>query len=198
MIPFDFAGTNYDASDSDNNVPVPDPDPLDENGHGSHVAGSATGLGVPDRIGPGVAPGALLYALKVFGVSGSTNVTSDAIEWSMDPDGDGDTSDHLDVINMSLGSPFGGPDDPSAITAQNAAELGVIVVTSAGNSGDAPYITGAPGTAPGAISTAASTKGGEVPAMAVAQAPAYLARVPWVPGRHPGPTRRNQPTKAQK
>ena len=40
--------------------------PEDDNGHGSHVAGTAAGLGVPDRIGPGVAPGASLMALKVL------------------------------------------------------------------------------------------------------------------------------------
>ena len=99
--------------------PQPDPDPLDGNGHGSHVAGTAAGIGVPGSVGPGVAPGAELYALKVFGdAGGTTDVTSLAIEWAMDPNGDGDMSDHLDVINMSLGSPFGEPDDPSAISTQ--------------------------------------------------------------------------------
>ena len=164
----DFVGTNYDATPGSGfETPVPDDDPLDENNHGSHVAGSAAGLGVAGAIGAGVAKGADLYALKVFGVSGSTNVTSDAIEWAMDPNGDGDMSDHLDVINMSLGSPFGEPNDPSSIASQNAADLGIIVATSAGNSGDVPYVTGAPGVANGAISTAASTKGGNVPAIEV-------------------------------
>lgn len=164
---WDFVGDDYNGS----NTPVPDPDPLDCNGHGSHVAGTAAGIGVPDgvpdEIGPGVAKGADLYALRVFGCSGSTSVTSDAIEWAMDPNGDGDMSDHLDVINMSLGSAFGYPDDPSAIASNNAAQLGIVVAASAGNSGDVPYITGAPGVANLAISTAASTKGGDVPAIQV-------------------------------
>ena len=164
---FDFAGTNYNASDPANDTPVPDDDPLDENGHGSHVSGSAAGLGVPNEIGPGVAKGADLYGLKVFGAGGSTNLTSDAIEWALDPNGDGDMSDHLDVINMSLGSAFGEPNDPSAIASNNAADLGIIVVASAGNSGDVPYVTGAPGVSPATISVAATTKGGEVPAIEV-------------------------------
>ena len=154
---YDFAGDAYDGS----NDPVPDDDPLDCNGHGTHVAGTAAGIGVPGVIGPGVAKGADLYALRVFGCNGSTTLTSDAIEWAMDPNGDGDMSDHLDVINMSLGSPWGYPNDPSAISSNRAAQLGIVVATSAGNEGDVPYITGAPGAASLAISTAASTKGGE-------------------------------------
>ncbi len=168
---WDFSGDAYNASDPDNDIPIPDDDPLDCNGHGSHVAGTAAGIGVPggvpDVIGPGVAKGADLYALRVFGCGGSTTLTSDAIEWAMDPNGDGDMSDHLDVINMSLGSTWGTPDDPSAIATNNAAELGIIVATSSGNSGDVPYITGAPGVASKAISTAASTKGGDVPGIDV-------------------------------
>ena len=144
---YDFAGPTYNADDADNSVPQPDPDPLDGNnpdnpgnGHGSHVAGTAAGLGVPGKIGPGVAPAAKLYALKVFGdQGGSTNLVSDAIEWALDPNHDGNMRDHLDVINMSLGSDYGDPNDPSAISADNAAKLGIIVVTSAGNAGSAPY-----------------------------------------------------------
>jgi minor extracellular serine protease Vpr len=160
---FDFAGAVYDADD-DASVPQPDPDPIDygpDGGHGTHVAGTAAGIGVAGSVGAGVAPGASLYALKVFGDDGgSTNLTSLAIEWAMDPNGDGDMSDHLDVINMSLGAPFGNPNDPSAISSQNAAELGIVVVASAGNEGTTSYVTGAPAVAPAAISVAASKPGG--------------------------------------
>lgn len=169
---WDFVGTNFDAGDPANDVPMPDPDPLDENFHGSHVAGDAAGLGVEGSVGPGVARGAELWALKVFGVSGSTNVTSDAIELALDPNQDGSVDDHVDVINMSLGSPLGDPDSPSAIAAQTAAELGVIVVISAGNSGDTPYITGAPAVAPAAISVAASIPGNRLEASFEVTAPA--------------------------
>src|SRR5262249_12880155 len=41
----DLVGDDYDADDA-TSVPVPDPNPLDCNGHGSHVAGSAAGFGV--------------------------------------------------------------------------------------------------------------------------------------------------------
>lgn len=160
---YDFAGPVYDASDPDNSTPMPDADPLDGNGHGSHVSGIAAGLGVPGEVGEGVAPGAYLMALKVFGdVAGSTTLTADAIEFALDPNGDGDTSDHVDVINMSLGSPFGSPDDPSAVASDNAARLGIAVVASAGNEGPVPYVTGSPGAASAAISVASSLSGGDV------------------------------------
>ena len=158
---YDFAGTDYDASDPANSIPVPDDDPLDENGHGTHVASTAAGIGVPGKIGMGVAPGATLYALKVFGASGSTNLTVDAIEWAMDPNGDGDLSDHVDVINMSLGSTWGPNDvnDPDIVATNFASQIGIVVVASAGNSGDSHYIVGSPSVADSAISVAASTTG---------------------------------------
>ena len=120
---YDFVGDAYNADLAP--PPIPDPNPMDCNGHGSHVAGTAAGSGVNAdgstyagpydasapfsslRIGPGVAPRAKLYALRVFGCAGSTDVTAAAIDWAIDPNGDGDFADHLDVINMSLGSSFG-------------------------------------------------------------------------------------------
>jgi subtilisin family serine protease len=164
----DFAGDAYTGT----NTPVPDPDPLDCNGHGSHVAGTATGFGVNAdgttflgpwngsvpfssfSIGPGVAPRAQLYSLKVFGCTGSTGLTTQAINWAVDPNGDGDPSDHVDVINMSLGSNFGTATDASAAASSNAVLAGVIVVTSAGNGGDTHYITSSPGTSARAIAVA--------------------------------------------
>ena len=164
----DFAGDAYNGA----NVPVPDPDPLDCNSHGSHVAGTAAGSGVnadgttflgpydgsiPFRsfsIGPGVAPRAQVYGLKVFGCGGSTGLTTQAINWAVDPNGDGDPEDRLDIINMSLGSSFGTANDASAAASSNAVLAGVIVVTSAGNAGDTHFITSSPGTSTRAISVA--------------------------------------------
>jgi subtilisin family serine protease len=165
---WDFVGDAYNGSNS----PAPDPDPMDCNGHGSHVAGSAAGFGVkPDntaftgpwdtttnygtlKIGPGVAPRAQLYGLRVFGCGGSTGVTVAAIERAQDPNQDGDLSDRLDVINMSLGSNFGLPFDASAEASDNATLSGMIVVTSAGNAADTFFISGSPGSARAAIATA--------------------------------------------
>jgi subtilisin family serine protease len=173
---FDFAGDAYDAASDviTDTMPVPDPDPMDCADHGTHVAGTTAGFGVNAdgttyaggysgdlnfsqfRIGPGVAPRAKLYALKVFGCTGSTDLTDVAIEWAMDPNKDGDFSDRLDVINMSLGSSYGSQFDTSAIASNNAARAGVIVVASSGNAGDTYFITGSPATADWAISVAAT------------------------------------------
>lgn len=173
---WDFAGAQYDAHEPETSTPLPDADPLDRQGHGSHVAGTAAGIGVSGSVGAGVAPAADLYALKVFGDGeSSTDLTSLAIEWAMDPNQDGDMSDHLDVINMSLGSALGEPSDPSAISTNNAAAVGIIVATSAGNEGNTPYVTGAPGVASSAISTAATTPGGRWHVRFAVTAPADVA-----------------------
>jgi uncharacterized repeat protein (TIGR01451 family) len=188
---FDFAGDAYTG----NNAPAPDPNPMDCNGHGTHVASTAAGRGVRAdgtpytgpydtttdftaanlRIGPGVAPNAQIYALRVFGCTGSTTLTNAAIEWALDPNGDNDMSDHLDVINMSLGSNFGSLASTSAIAADNAARMGMIVVASAGNAGDTYTISGAPGSGQRVIATAATGDNGLPGASLTINAPASIA-----------------------
>ena len=170
----DFAGDAYTGG----NAPAPDPDPMDCNGHGTHVASTAAGGGVKAdgtpftgpydgttpfnalRVGPGVAPQALVYALRVFGCSGSTNLTVAAIEWSLDPNNDNDLSDHLDVINMSLGSNYGTLADTTAMASDNASRMGVVVVASAGNAGDTYFIGGSPGSGQRVIAIAATGDSG--------------------------------------
>ncbi len=160
----DFAGTDYNASDPANSIPTPDPDPVDEMGHGTHVASIAAGVEVTGEIGPGVAPDAKLLAVKIFGACSTctTTLTLDGIEYAMDPNGDGVMNDHVDVINMSLGSAFGTYDpvmDPELMSVENAVDLGIVVAAAAGNAGDVNYIVGSPSVADSAISVAGSTTG---------------------------------------
>ncbi|HJN90082.1 MAG TPA: S8 family serine peptidase [Verrucomicrobiota bacterium] len=151
---YDFAGDAYDGMQ----VPQPDDDPLDceQNSHGSHVAGIAGGIGVLTNgvpytggygvpldmgkflAGPGVAPEAKLYALKVFGCSGTTGLSVDAMEWAADPDADGDLADRLDVVNLSLGSAYAHPGFENNVAAR-LSKLGCAVVRAAGNSGNNFY-----------------------------------------------------------
>lgn len=161
----DLVGETYDAEclepDPDcDDVPTPDPDPLDIEGHGTHVAGIAASIGAGD-VAKGVAPAANLLAIKVFALGSTTDaIIVAAIEFALDPNDDGDTSDAADVINMSLGSPFGRATSPDAVAADMAAQLGAIVVASAGNSGNIPYITGSPATGSKVISVAAGNDPG--------------------------------------
>ncbi|MHB0938511.1 MAG: S8 family peptidase [Armatimonadota bacterium] len=98
----------------------------DDNGHGSHVAGTIAA--VDNTIGVlGVAPQASLLAVKVLNRQGN-GYYSDIIEgigWSVD--------NGAQVINMSLGGTY----DSSALHAAiiNAVNAGVVVVAAAGNSG---------------------------------------------------------------
>ena len=151
---YDFAGDDYDGT----RAPRPDKDPLDcaENSHGSHVAGIAAGVGVLTNgvaynggygkplnlgkflIGPGVAPEAKLYALKVFGCKGTTGLSVDAMEWAADPNADGDFDDRLDVVNLSLGSSYTYPEFEFNAAAR-LVKLGCAVVRAAGNSGNNFY-----------------------------------------------------------
>ncbi len=124
-----------------------DNDPLDDNGHGSHVAGIITADGVSANA-KGVAPGTGVIAGKVLDSSGSgffSDVVA-AIYWAIDgPDGISGTPDDFqaDAISLSLGtSPpytYKGfcdsvlPDLTNAI--KYALSKGTLVVVAAGNSG---------------------------------------------------------------
>jgi subtilisin family serine protease len=99
----------------------------DDNGHGTHVAGTIAAL--DNTIGVvGVAPNVELYAVKVLDKSGSGSWAAVAagIRWAAD--------NGMDVASMSLGGSGGNDDLASAVAyAQNA---GVVLVAAAGNSGD--------------------------------------------------------------
>ncbi|HRA66083.1 MAG TPA: S8 family serine peptidase, partial [Caldilinea sp.] len=93
------------------------------------------------------------------GCSGASDVVDLALEWAVDPDGDGDFSDRVDVINLSLGSPLGDLQDTTTIAANHAAAIGVVVVASAGNTSDYRFVVGSPSNADRAVSVAATQHG---------------------------------------
>lgn len=156
---FDFAGSNFDPRSPNLALHIPEPDanPLDESNHGTHVGGTIGGRGDGVISYDGVAPGADLYALKVFakGPTSDTLVLA-AMEFAMDPDRDGDPKDRLDVLNLSLGYAFGSSGGLYSEAIRNLARAGIVTVASAGNEGDFAYITGAPGAVTEALSVAAS------------------------------------------
>jgi subtilisin family serine protease len=155
---FDFVGEGWTGAAGSPPL-APDPDPIDcspaaigcDGGHGTHVADIIAGE-------DGVAPDADILAYKVCS-SVSTSCSGVAmlqgIDAAADPNGDGVTNDHADIINMSIGSTYGQSDDDSISQAvEGATVAGVLTVASAGNSGDKPYVTGTPAAAPTALSVA--------------------------------------------
>jgi hypothetical protein len=130
-----------------------DPDPLDDHGHGTHVAGI---IASADAVYGGVAPEATLLAYKTCDQSGScyaSHVIS-AINRAVEQG--------AQVINLSL-SGEGKPDSPLLIAVDKAVEQGVIVVASAGNRGGAEdYRIGTPGNARSAITVGATDKAGQM------------------------------------
>jgi subtilisin family serine protease len=151
---YDFVGEGWP-----NTALAPDPNPIDagiEAGHGTHVADIIGGRSA-DGTHLGIAPGTSLYAVKVcspVSTSCSGVAILQGLDWSLDPNGDGDISDAVDVVNMSLGTSYGQEQDDSAFAANNLVNAGIVVVASAGNSADRPFIVGSPSTAPGVISVA--------------------------------------------
>lgn len=157
----DLVGTAYNAASIDfaQNIPKPDLNPLDEAGHGTHVAGTIAGHGDNNVTSyNGMAPDASLYAIKVFGADGSTTdmVVIAGLEFAADPNSDGILDDQLDVVNLSLGSSYGTPKMLYAEAIKNLVNGGTSAVISAGNSGNTDYIVGAPGTTTEALSVASS------------------------------------------
>lgn len=179
---FDFVGESWPGDDG---IEDPDPDPIDFEGHGTHVADIVGGK-------QGVAPGVKLYALKVcsaVATSCSGVGLLGAMDWAIDPNGDGATTDHLDVINMSLGSDYGESfDDDLSMAVDNASSLGMITVAAAGNGGDKPYIAGTPANARTALSVAQTQVPSAVAFPLVVNSPAAIdgtypntATVDWAP-----------------
>ena len=123
----DLAGVNVVAPRNEiwNNTDV-----TDDNGHGSHVAGTiiartdnATGIA-------GIAPGSSLMPIKVLDADGQGFVSDvlDAVDWAR--------THGADIINLSLG----GTMEPAQValiqpTFTAARSAGILVVAAAGNSG---------------------------------------------------------------
>lgn len=196
---YDFAGPTYNAdpsSDAYQPVPAPDDNPIDGKGgdHGTHVSGTVAGYGltadkqtfrgdytklttqqVQDMwVGPGTAPQAGLYALKVFGDGGgSTDLTGAALDWVGKALTEGKD---INVLNLSLGSDYGAPDDPDNAKIDALTARGVLPVIASGNADDFTDIGGSPGNAEGALTVAASATGQSLYDGVQATAPSSVAK----------------------
>src|SRR4051794_11672339 len=124
---------------------------------------------------------------------GTTDQLLRGLERAVDPDGDGDTSDHVPIALVGVNSPYAGfADSPEAVGAGAARELGTLVVAPAGNEGPAASTVGSPAAAPGVLAVGALDGGGApaLPEVDVGVATGEgraLVRGPLLGGRGGGP-----------
>lgn len=100
----------------------------DDNGHGTHVAGTVAAL--DNTVGVlGVAPAVRLYSVKVLDRNGNGTYSDiiAGIQWAI--------NNNMDIINMSLGGSTGSTALQNACNA--AYNAGILLVAAAGNSGTA-------------------------------------------------------------
>ena len=166
-------GVDYNHPDlKDNYIPIGSFDfvnndsyPMDDNGHGTHCAGIVLGNGNESNYKyVGVAPGAKFYAFKILNEIGAGNYSTylAGMEAAVDLNGDGDTSDHVDIISLSFGTQTPGtPTDKLCQIADDVVDAGVVVVAAAGNLGTQGSIT-SPGCAQKVICVGASDKNDKI------------------------------------
>ncbi|NLG78710.1 MAG: S8 family peptidase [Firmicutes bacterium] len=123
-------------------------DVVDDNGHGTHVAGTIAALDNDFGV-VGVAPEARLYAVKAFDSRGQGQVSDivQGVEWCM--------TNRVQIINMS----FGTADSSKALTMaiEKAAQAGTVMVAAAGNDGRRDSVL-YPARDPNVIAVTASTR----------------------------------------
>ena len=122
---------------------------IDENGHGSHVAGVAASGKLSDA-GKynGIAPAAPLVAVKVFDANGVGSYADviRGVDWVVT----NQQNLQIRVLNLSLSAPARSHywDDPLNQAVMAAWEAGIVVVAAAGNTGPDAQSIGVPGNVP--------------------------------------------------
>jgi subtilisin family serine protease len=130
------------------NIAEPGKDFQDDQGHGTHVAGTIAAIRDGQGV-VGVAPKARLYAVKVLDSEGNGNYSDiiAGIQWC--------AKNGIQVANMSLGADEGNEALKRAVTA--AAKKGLVIVAAAGNNDGGPV--GYPAAYPEVIAVSASDEG---------------------------------------
>ncbi|MBD0381941.1 S8 family peptidase [Paenibacillus sedimenti] len=126
--------------------------PYDDNGHGTHIAGTIAATGRHTGI-VGVAPRAIIHPVKAFDYNGSAYVSDiiAGIDWCVQND--------LDVINMSFGMKTYNRSLEQAV--MNAYFKGKVIVASSGNDGKRKTVD-YPARFPQVVSVGATTRLGKI------------------------------------
>ncbi|WP_028066352.1 S8 family serine peptidase [Solirubrobacter soli] len=144
----EHADPGYDAVDRDR-----DPKPGSLNGR-TETSGTAL-AGVVAALGQRVLPIRIASYRAVGGQVEAQSTTDEllaGIEHAVDPNGDGDTSDHVPIVLVGVNSPYAGfTTSPEAEAVKGAEGLGTLIVAPTGNEGAA-----APGS--GTIGSPASAR----------------------------------------
>ena len=135
----------------------------DDNGHGTHVAGTVAALDNPRDV-VGVAPGATLYCVKVLNAQGNGNWSTviAGLDWIhingalMNP--------AIRVVNMSLGGPGTvDPTSPLQTAIRRIYDAGIVVVVAAGNDPSLDVSLQVPAAYPEVLTVASTTAVAGIP-----------------------------------
>lgn len=122
----------------------------DDNGHGTHVAGIASSNGIYK----GLAPESNIIALKVLNGSGQGNASDviAGIQWIAN----NYKKYNIRVVNLSIGTSTSVKNDPLVDAVEKLWDMGIVVVTAAGNNGPNPGTISSPGTSKKIITVGSS------------------------------------------
>ncbi|GIU68802.1 MAG: hypothetical protein KatS3mg002_0038 [Candidatus Woesearchaeota archaeon] len=135
-----------------------DSDPIDDYGHGTHVAGI---IGAKGNL-TGVAPDVEFLAIKSCDVTGTCDLDDviSGVEWAV--------NNSADIISMSLGGSFSDVvygntgKDSTSLAIEAAVNSGKIVVIAAGNEGPGISTIAVPGASENVITVGASDDNGTI------------------------------------
>jgi subtilisin family serine protease len=134
------------------------PDPVDDNGHGSHCAGTIGGSS-GGGMEIGMAPGVKFVAGKIFtgGGGATTEGILGAMEWVVDPDGIPNSGDEPRLVSNSWGGGMDDQDSPFWTATKAWRDLDIAPIFAAGNEGPGASTVGSPGGYPEAFAVGATT-----------------------------------------